>query len=212
MNIYPNTPSEYYQVSRLPLFHHLPPPVPPTPRPVFLHIFFRCRPYIAYNTLAITQIAITPVETPRPIDAGTLRPRSGSAVIEGSAVDEEGVTSDEDKNRVVCRLEDDAGAGVVESDVVGITVDDLSSPVSVVDAVVPAYVDEGTIVIGSGLVTMGKVSRSVGVVGVASMVVTIVVAIVVAGPIDMMIGGSPPVLVDADIVAEMACQCCYGPR
>jgi len=54
----------------------------------------------------MTQIAITPVETPRPIDAGTLRPRSGSDVIEGSAVDEERVASDEDEKRVVCRLED----------------------------------------------------------------------------------------------------------
>ena len=61
---------------------------------------------------------------------------------------------------------------------------------------------------GSGLVTMGKVSKSVGVVGVAFMVVTIVVA----GPIDMIIGGSPPVLVDADIVAEIACRCYDGPR
>ena len=65
---------------------------------------------------------------------------------------------------------------------------------------------------GSGLVTMGKVSRSVGVVGVASMVVTIVVAMVVAGPIDMIIGGSPPVLVDADIVTNVAFRCCDGPR
>jgi len=94
---------------------------------------------------------------------------------------------------------------------VEITEDDLSSPVSVVDVVVGAYMDEGTIVAGSGLVTMGKVSKSVRVVGVASMVVTIVVAIVVAGPIDMIIGGSPPVFVDADIVAEMACQCCDKP-
>jgi len=67
-------------------------------------------------------------------------------------------------------------------------------------------------VTGSGLVTMGKVSRSVGVVGVASIVVTIVVAIVVAGPIDMIIGGSPPVFVDADIVVEIACRCCDGLR
>jgi len=138
MNIYPNTPNQNYQLSRLPLFHHLLSPVPPAPRPEFLHMFFRDRPYTAYNTLAITQIAITPVETPRPIDAGTLRPRSGSAVIEGSAVDEEGVASDEDEKRVVCRLEDGSGGGVVEVDVLGITEDDLSSPVSLVDVVVPA--------------------------------------------------------------------------
>jgi len=208
MNTYPNRPNKNYQLSRLPLFHHLLPSVPPIPRPVFLHISLRYRPYTAYNTLAITQIAITPVETPRPIDAGTLRPRSGSAVMEGSAVDEERVASDEDEKRVVCGLDDGSRGGVVTADVVGITEDDLSSPVLVVDVVVGAYIDEGTIVIGSGLVTMGKVSRSVGVVGVASMVVTIVVAIVVAGPIDMIIGGSPPVFVDADIVAEMACRCC----
>ena len=59
-------------------------------------------------------------------------------MIEGSAVDEERAASDEDEKRVVCRLEDDAGGGVVTVEVVGITEDDLSSPVSVVDVVVPA--------------------------------------------------------------------------
>ena len=129
---------------------------------------------------------------------------------------EEGVAPDEDEKEVFRRLDDGSGGGVVTVDVVGITVDDLSSPASVVDVVVPGYIDEGTIVAGSGLVTMGKVSRSVGVVGVAFTVVTIVgasmvVTIVVAGPIDMMIGGSPPVFVDADIVTNVACRCCDGP-
>jgi len=58
--------------------------------------------------------------------------------MEGSAVDEEGATSDEDEKGVICRLEDRSGGGVVTVDVVGITKDDLSSPASVVEVVVPA--------------------------------------------------------------------------
>ena len=59
-------------------------------------------------------------------------------MIDGNAVDEKGVASDEDKKGVVCRLDDGSGGGVVTVEVVGITEEDLSSPVSVVDVVVGA--------------------------------------------------------------------------
>lgn len=115
----------------------------------------------------------------------------------------DGVASEEDERGVVCRPEDGSGGGVVAIEVLETTTDGLSSPGSVADVVIPAYTVEGVIGTTSTDVAIGKVSKSVGIVGVPSMVVTIVVA----GPFDMIIGVSP-VFVDADIVLEMACQFC----
>lgn len=128
--------------------------------------------------------------------------------MEGSAVCEDVVASEEDKRGVVCRLEEGSGGDVVEVEGLETTTDGLSSPGSVAEVVFPAYIVEGIIGTTSTVVTIGKVSKSVGIVGVTFMVVTIVVA----GPIDMTIGVSPPVFVDADIVLEMACHFCNVPR
>jgi hypothetical protein len=149
---------------------------------------------------------MTPIDTPRPIAAGTGSPDSGSDVVDGSAVDE-------DEMRLVCKLDD----GSEEADVTDGTGECSASFVLVAIVVVVScvYIGDGTGIVfgaseddGTACTSDGCVVRSGGssppfmVLVSISRVVTTVVAM---GSIDMTIGVSPPVLVDADMVTKSTC-------
>jgi ADP-glucose pyrophosphorylase len=78
------------------------------------------------------------METPRPMDAGTLRPGLGCVVREGSAVDGD-VASSRDETRVVCRVEEGIRDSVVLDDTEVLS----SFPVSVAAVVSCTTVKDG---------------------------------------------------------------------
>jgi hypothetical protein len=140
--------------------------------------------------------------------AGTGSPGSGSDVVDGSAVYD-------DSMRLFCKLDD----GSEEADVTDGTDECSASFVLVAIAVVVVvscvYIGDGTGIRigvsedgGTAAISDGCVVRSGGssppfmVLVRISRVVTMVVAM---GSIDMTIGVSPPVLVDADMVTKSTC-------
>jgi hypothetical protein len=169
-------------------------------------MFLKYRPNTAYATPVITRNAMTPMDTPSPIDAATLRPGLGCGVVEGRSVDVGETRSDEEESRVGSKVD-----GIKEGEVLDIT-DEFSS--SSVCVIVNKEVKVGngasndvrtalsvlvSTTSGGSVVTSDEVSASTVLVKTFTVVMK-----VVSGSIDMTIGVSPPVFVDSDMATKRA--------